>query len=190
LSGPWLITEAALGLVTASPNLHTLRLHCPLREQAAVALLSKLQVVDLSETDLVDPAPLRHASTLVLRGCTKIADVSQLGAVQKLDLSGCSRVVDVSALGDVRTLNLSRTSVRDAGMLGKCQRLALAGTLVDTVSALGRVHHLDLRGTRVVDISALGGVDELLLARCFRIADFGALRTQVSVPFPPTRVPP
>eukprot|EP00035_Acanthoeca_spectabilis_P009113 m.162971 g.162971 ORF g.162971 m.162971 type:complete len:725 (-) comp14615_c0_seq8:38-2212(-) len=178
LSGPWPISNTDLSLIAGSPFLHTLRLHCPVQDLDAFHLLSKLQSIDLSGTSIMDPSPLAGATTLVLKGCVGITDISSLGLVQNLNLSGCSKVNDASALARVHRLDLSRTGIQDVSMLGQCHWLSLEGTPVIDVSHLGGVYHLDLRGTRVNDISALRNVSELLLARCFSISDFSVLQTQ------------
>ena len=96
----------------------------------------------------------------------------QCPRLTSLSLRNCGNILDVSALSGLHTLDLGFTKVSDVSCLGRLHRLNLESTAVVDVSALGRVFALDLTGTAVADISRLGGVSELNLGKCFKIRKF------------------
>jgi hypothetical protein len=123
-------------------------------------LASSVMEINLSESPIVDVAPLRNIRRIQLRHCLHLEDVSSLHNVYEVNLDGCFNITDVSALGNVHILNLS-----------------YCGKLSD-VSALGKVRSLDLSYCiSVVDVSALSNVSALNIVECRAIQDVSALVT-------------
>lgn len=157
-------------------NVHTVLLgQCKGLSDASA--LTAVHTLELQKTAVTDVAAQKSTRRLNLAG-TAVVDVSVLATLSSLSLRNCGKIVDVSALRGLHTLDLGFTNVSDASCLGRLHTLNLESTAVVDVSALGRVFALDLTNTAVADISGLGKVSELGLGRCFKIKKFEVLGRQ------------
>ena len=73
-----------------------------------------------------------RSTVLLLRGCSLVSDVSQLGSVDTLLLNGCTGVENVSALGSVRHLEIKAVQERYGGSIRTMQVRRFSSARTDT----------------------------------------------------------
>jgi hypothetical protein len=141
---------------------------------SVLAGLKNLTTLDLracrSLTDLSDLGELKSLTHLNLSSCGSLTDISALGELKSLthlNLSSCGSLTDISALGGLKSL----TSLH----LSRCESL----TDLSVLAKLKNLTALDMHGCKsLTDISALGGLKSLTnleLSSCRSLTDISAL---------------